>query len=693
MLPAESSSAPDSETRESPGGEAGGYAFLCQRAQAFLLDHGGAVHEDRLISHVFGNSGTPALWRPLLRRVLGESEDLVLRPDGFWSLPSATLPSGELLVQEFVAVDVETTGLRPLHQRVIEVALIRYRDGLAVERFETFCNPDRRIPKYIVGLTGITDAHVAEAPRFAEVAEQVTQFIGNSLLAGHNVGFDISFLNGELKRIGRPALINDRLDTLRLATRLLAKLRKPSLDSVATAVGLQPRKIHRAGADAELTGEVLIRLLMEAANQGHSTLADLKAATATSPSRPRDHVGRGRAVLDKSLLAEIPKAPGVYLMKDAFSNIIYVGKAKNLRDRVSSYYSQPLGYTRKMDGLLEAMVKIDVEVVGSELEALILESQLIKRYQPRYNTALRSFEQYPYIRVDISNPWPRVTLTKARKDDGARYFGPFRSTSAARKTVEAIGQVVPLRTCSRSFKNARSYGSPCLQLDLGRCAGPCVGRANRDEYMGMVRDVVRFLDGQDEALLDRIWNGLEEASERLDFERARRLRDDLRQVNAVVSAQRQLREAAERSHLLLVLPSAEARCREVLLVVGGRIWAQRRSTKDDVDTLSQSLAASWGRLPNGDLPPVDQNAIDETNILLRWLARNDGHPAVLPLPPPPKNPDWDDHARAVWRLSDAELVVEFRALEEDEIPVEIELADDSALVELTPDEEQLPAGF
>jgi DNA polymerase III epsilon subunit family exonuclease len=640
------------------------YAHLAQRAAAFVRDQGGAVHEDALIAHVFGSLGTPALWRPLLRPLLGTDGQLTLRADGSWALPDIAAPLDAPLLAEFVAVDVETTGLRPLHQRIIEVALIRFRDGEPVARFETFCNPERRVPSYISKLTGITDTHVAEAPSFGTIADEIEVFLGTSLVIGHNVRFDVAFLNAELKRIGRPALLNESLDTLGLATRLLTKLRKPSLDKVAQEVGLSPRRQHRAGYDAELTGEIAIRLGELARQQGIGTLEQLKATGAASTRRPREKVGRGHAVLDRSLLADIPRLPGVYLMYDQFDHVVYVGKAKNLRDRVGSYYSQPLGYTRKMDGLLESMARIEVEVVGSELEALLLEAQLIRRYQPRYNTALRAFEHYPFIRVDIANPWPRVTLAKARKDDGARYFGPFRHKTAARKTVDVINQVVPLRTCPRSFKDARSYGSPCLQLDLGRCLGPCVGRADRDKYAGMVHDVVAFLDGRDEVLNERLLRGLELAAAKLDFEAAARLRNDIQSVNAIVGAQRQLRQAAETHTLLLILPSTDASAREVLLVVAGRIWAQLHAKVDDPADLMARLSRSWDRLPLSGPPPVDHDSVDEANILNRWLYRNAGHPAILPLPHLPEIPDWPALAMVALALTDEELTRDVLAFEE-----------------------------
>src|SRR5690606_16689882 len=212
-----------------------------------------------------------------------------------------------------------------------------------------------------------------------------------------------------------------------LATRLVPGLRRPSLDRVARAVGISPRKIHRAGIDAVMTAEVALRLEAEARRQGVASFDALKVMATSPERRSRNKVGRGRSLVDRSLLDGIPKKPGVYLMRDHEGQVIYVGKAKNLRERVGTYFSQPVGYARKMEGLLEAISRIDTEVVGTELEALLLEAQLIRRYEPRYNTAMRAFEHYPYIRVSVGNRWPRVTLVKDRKDDGARYFGPYRS--------------------------------------------------------------------------------------------------------------------------------------------------------------------------------------------------------------------------------------------------------------------------
>ncbi|MBW3634041.1 MAG: GIY-YIG nuclease family protein, partial [Chloroflexi bacterium] len=552
------------------------FHHLAQRAEAFITEQGGRASEDLLISHVFGSSGSPALWRPLLRNVLGQHQGLVLRGDGAWLLTDARPESGASPLETFVVLDVETTGLQPSRHRIIEIAIARFNDGLAASQWASLCHPGRRIPAYIVKLTGIDDDLLRDAPPFEEIAETAVELLTGAIVVGHNVEFDLSFLNEELKRINLPPIVNDRVDTLTLASRLLPGLRKPTLQAVAQHLGIagRPGSRHRAGPDAVVTGKVAVALFQHARDAGFQSLDDLKSIGRPTTRRPRERMPRASSVVDRTMLASIPRAPGVYLMRDANEQVVYVGKAKNLRDRVGTYFSQPLGYTRKMDGLIESLSRIEVEVVGSELEALLLESQLIRRYQPRYNTALRSHEQYPFIRVDVANPWPRVSLSKSRKDDGARYFGPFRSAATARKTVDLINRVVPLRTCTRSFRDARSYGSPCLQLDLGRCLGPCVGRADRDQYISLVRSVVDYIDGRDQALHDVLWANLEEAAAVLDFERASRLRRDLQASLSLTAAQRRLRESTEANWVLLVTAAPGPGYREVMVVLGGRLWAK-----------------------------------------------------------------------------------------------------------------------
>ncbi|MBA3450120.1 MAG: GIY-YIG nuclease family protein [Chloroflexia bacterium] len=590
------------------------------------------------------------MWRPLLRDVLSHHSALKLRGDGAWLLADDKSSTAPGPLDEFVVLDVETTGLQPSRQRVIEIAIVRFKGGTLVHQWVSLCNPGRRIPAYIVKLTGIDDTLVDDAPQFESIADLAIELLSDAVIVGHNIEFDLGFLNAELKRVGRSHVVNDRLDTLTLSTRLVPSLRKPTLHAVAQRVGIDSpsRNCHRAATDASITGLVAVSLLGQARDAGFTSLDELKAIARPATRRPRERMPRASTVVDRSLLATIPKAPGVYMMRDANERIVYIGKAKNLRDRVGTYFSQPLGYTRKMDGLIESLSRIQVEVVGSELEALLLESQLIRRHQPRYNTALRAHEQYPFIRVDVSNPWPRVSLAKARKEDGARYFGPFRSAATARKTVELINKVVPLRTCTRSFRDARSYGSPCIQLDLGRCLGPCVGRADRDVYMSLVRSVVDYVDGRDQALHDVLWSGLEGAVAALDFERASRIRRDLQTSLALTAGQRRLRESSESNWVLLVTPSTLPNWREVMLILQGRLWAQFRIDEwSSPEDFAPRMAESWSRFAANGLSEPDHDSVDDMHILGSWLARHEGHPAILKIDGRDARPDWQRLAEQV----------------------------------------------
>lgn len=610
------------------------YTALCNRAVAFVEQKGGTVNEEVLITHVFGSSGSPAIWRPLLRTVLETDERVVFRGNGEWFIPNHAPVANphQLLLGDFIALDVETTGLKPTRNRIIEIALLRFRNGVLESRFESLLNPGRKIPEFITRLTTIRNEDVQDAPGFADVAEDVLEFIGSDVLIGHNVGFDIGFVNAELDRVDKPKLVNERIDTMGLAMRLLREIRKPSLDHVATAVGLNPRGVHRAGGDARLTAEVAMRLMEEAAMQGIASVDRLKSVGFVPKSPAEEDVGRARVVMDRSLAERLPKQPGVYIMRDAKGEIIYIGKAKNLRIRVNSYYSELIGKTRKMDGLIENVARIDHEVVGSEIEALLLESQLIRRFQPRYNTALKKSEHYPYIKVDTTNPWPRVSVVKAMKDDGARYFGPYSSASSARKTVDVINASLPLRTCTRSFRNARSYGNPCLALELKQCLGPCTGKVEREKYQQHIQAVLNLLDGKDDTMYQQMHVQLEEAAEKLDFEKADRIRKNILNLTAILGEQQRTRDAEALHNLLLVLPGNEENFRQAWLVLHGRLWAKFAIDMEDdcaQEYLSERLARSLDRVKGIHLAPKDHHEVDEASILTRFLFRNEGSEAMI----------------------------------------------------------------
>lgn len=682
------------------------YAWLRQRTHLYLRAQGGAAHEDAVIRHVFGSGGPPSLWRTLIRTVLDEPGTFRLRPDMHWALVEeiAVLATVDDLTGtgEYIVLDVETTGLRPFQQRLIEVCALKIREGETIDVFTTLLNPEKRLPRFITELTGITEGMVQDAPRFAAVADNLLHFLGERLIVGHNVRFDISFVNAELARVRKPPLINPRLDTLSLAVRLLPGLKKPNLERMAATLGVPITHRHRAEGDARLTAESLHRLLPLAKQAGLPTLAAMQAVAIPANAEPHGNasgveaVGSGKAYLDRAWLKTVPHAPGVYRMLDEHGRIIYVGKAKSLHDRVSSYYSQHLGLTRKMDGLLEAVARIEVEVVGSELEALLLESRLIHREQPRYNRAMKNHALYPYIKIDVQKPWPRIRLARTVKDDGARYFGPFRSRSAAERTVDVLAEVLPLVTCTRGFSNPKKWGNPCPRLGMGKCLGPCVGQGDPAEYFTFIDDAIAFLEGRSESIRNRLQAKLETAAERLDFEDAARLRDAMRTVTTVANTYQTLAKQVETGNLVLALPSAEPESTEALLIVRGRMVAQRRITHDeppafvaewlmaayrramedgplpqplprkrergdqeeqDGVTEADSLSRSAGAGRGGGHSVIAQDDVDELHIIERWLHHHADEPNQFPLP------EDRDAASGWWAF--AEALIAYDAAAED----------------------------
>ena len=235
-------------------------------------------------------------------------------------------------------------------------------------------------------------------------------------------------------------------------------------------------------------------------------------------------------------LRGLPTSPGVYLMKDAEDNILYVGKAANLRHRVGSYFGAGQKLTPKLQRMVSRVNDLDYFVTSSEQEALILELNLIKRYHPGYNVRLKDDKTFPYLRIDLSDDWPRVFVTRRLEEDGGRYFGPFASAKSVRQTLKLIRAIFPFRSCSRTITGTDPR--PCLEYHIGHCLAPCIGVVSRGEYAEVIKQVILFLEGKQERVAQQLESRMNKAAEALDFETAARLRDQLQAVNQVIEGQR-----------------------------------------------------------------------------------------------------------------------------------------------------------
>lgn len=632
---------------------------LLRRAHELLEHTGQAVSEELLLEHLFGVTDTGqsrVVWLTLLRQVLTSSSLFEESEPHSWSLVAWRYTQRSLDEIEFVIVDTETTGLRPGSHRVIEVAGVRIRGGEVLGSYQSLLNPGVRIPNFIVQFTGISQDMVAMAPKSHEALPDFLQFVEGAIVVGHNVGFDIGFLAYEAQLLGQSFPI-DGLDTIPLARRFLPALRRFKLDNVADHLKIPTSNRHRALGDAKVTAAVFIKLLEKAGQQGITTLGqlrrrlqlpvawsgDITQATTTKQLellRSDGKVGSasvttrptGTLFLNPAWKRDFPTQPGVYLMKDEHGQVIYVGKAKCLKDRLASYYNQPLGYTRKMDGLLPSVKEIETRVLGSELEALLVESQLIKQLQPAYNVQLRNYELYPFIKIDIQHPFPRVYATREVAADGARYFGPFRSRRLVDLTIEVVQKVFPIRTCTRSLPPQAKPSEPCLRLHLNRCSAPCRGDADPEAYRKVIDEVCAFLGGEREDLLGRLRRQMLEASQTLNFERAAWLRDTIHSVDEVLIGQQLITGAVESNNLLIIYPSARENCNELFLIRHGRLVEQRcvAHTPTDVkQTVGELLekAAVLGEPPS----IVGQAEVDQINIISRWIHRHSDDRAFYPV--------------------------------------------------------------
>jgi excinuclease ABC subunit C len=235
-------------------------------------------------------------------------------------------------------------------------------------------------------------------------------------------------------------------------------------------------------------------------------------------------------------LRGLPTSPGVYLFKDAEGNILYVGKAANLRHRVSSYFGAGQKLTPKLQRMVSKVNDLDYFVTTSEQEALILELNLIKRHHPRYNVRLKDDKTFPYLKIDLSEDWPRVHITRRLEENGGRYFGPFASAKSVRQTLKLIKGIFPFRSCSKPITGTDTR--PCLEYHIGNCLAPCIGVVSREEYAEVIKQVILFLEGKQERVAQELKSKMNQAAEALDFEKAARLRDQIQAVERVVEGQR-----------------------------------------------------------------------------------------------------------------------------------------------------------
>ena len=268
--------------------------------------------------------------------------------------------------------------------------------------------------------------------------------------------------------------------------------------------------------------------------------------------------------------SHLPTSPGVYIFKDASDRVIYVGKAKNIRSRVASYFTRSGDGRPKIAELRERVRRIDFIVTGSETEALVLEANLIKRHRPRFNASLKDDKSYPYIVVTTGDEYPRVFATRSAHDPRHRYFGPFPSAGSVHATLDVLNKTFPFRKC-RGPEPGRRSGVPCLNYHIGRSVAPCIGAVTREEYDGIVADVIAFLEGRVDGLIRDRQEAMRVAAREMDFERAAKLRDEVSALSHVRDRQQATIASEDSFDAIGAYASGEAACVQVFAVRDGQV--------------------------------------------------------------------------------------------------------------------------
>ena len=336
------------------------------------------------------------------------------------------------------------------------------------------------------------------------------------------------------------------------------------------------------------------------------------------------------------LLDNLPTHPGVYLMKDEHANIIYVGKAINLRNRVRSYFHAPYGQEPKTWRLVERIRDIEFIVTESELEALVLECNLIKKYKPHFNVRLKDDKRYPYIKVTWQEPFPKVFVTRRMENDGARYFGPFTAVWAVHETMDTLRKIFPYLTCDRDItgKDKRA----CLYYDIGLCMAPCIGAATRDEYRAMIDGLCQFLQGNSEQVTASLRAKLDEAVGKLEFERAAHLRDQLQALARIAEHQKVVSMATTDQDVIAFARDDGDACMQVFFIRGGKLLGREyfvlEGTEDaNADQVLSSFVKQFydeaAYVPPEILLPEN---IDEAQIIEQWLKHQRGQKVMLKVP-------------------------------------------------------------
>lgn len=511
----------------------------------------------------------------------------------------------------FTVVDVETTGLSARNERVIEIALVKVENLKIVEKFSTLINPQRQIPSFISMLTGITNSDVKNAPLFHQIYPVLLEKTESSILCGHNLQFDLSFLRNEAQLIGDDFNPSRTLCTLKLARKLYPHLKSRSLTPLAYHLNIKNKNSHRALGDAETTAKVLIKLLKQLKeNEGIDSLDELLAYQSGLKSFQSLKI---KHELQNDFY-NLPNAPGIYYFLNSKNEIIYIGKAKSLRERVKSYFS-PTADT-KVKKIIRQAKRLHHIITNSELTALIAEAESIKVKNPKHNKMLKGYGNKYFIKVLNIKSAPHLDITNKFDFDGCDYFGLYHSKRDAQKIVEFINKTFAIRECSdKEFLKSRT----CFLYDIQRCTAPCLGiEFNIQKHNQELEEVYRFLNGENQNAMNRLLNKMKYYSSQQMYEKASETKHLIDFLLEEIHKSSLLAEPINKAKVLIEIISPMGN--DYLILFNGKVFI-KGYLYDNKNKFEEIIDDYYARtIFNNELPTEED--LEKLKIVLQWLIKN-----------------------------------------------------------------------
>lgn len=337
-------------------------------------------------------------------------------------------------------------------------------------------------------------------------------------------------------------------------------------------------------------------------------------------------------------LKNLPDKPGVYIMRDDQNQIIYVGKAINLKNRVRQYFQHTKNQLAKVYAMVENIYDFDYIITKNELEALILECNLIKKHRPKYNVTLKDDKHYPYIKITLNESYPRVIIVREIKKDKGKYFGPYADSKAVKQTIDLIQRIFPIRDCNKDIERIMGSERPCLNAHINRCIAPCTGKVSKEEYDSIIKDICLFLEGKQQKLINGLVKRMDDYAENLEFERAAEVRDQLSAVNKINEEQIAISSKLEDLDVIAYDTKSNLVSVQVFFIRMGKLIGRENffltdeEKSDEAEVVGSFIKQYYNKaifVPKTILIPIE---IEDKELLDKWLSEKKGSKVKILIP-------------------------------------------------------------